>query len=123
MWYAHRCTVYDNLVKDEIAREIVPRKLEIPRMEVKMPVRVPEAVAERPSAPASEEKAERLQTEPLTTESQSPLSREAPQAPTSPPRPEQIPLERSPPEAPRPTRSPEAEEALQRLRGKWLKNA
>jgi hypothetical protein len=37
MWFAHTCTVYDNLVKDEIAREIVPHNIEIPRIEVKKP--------------------------------------------------------------------------------------
>jgi hypothetical protein len=30
MWYAHRCTVYDNLVKDGIAREIVPKTIQLP---------------------------------------------------------------------------------------------
>ena len=38
MWYAHRCTVYDNIVKDEIARDIVPAKIEIPQFESKKPI-------------------------------------------------------------------------------------
>jgi hypothetical protein len=118
MWYAHRCTVYDNIVKDEIARDIVPRKIEIPQVEVKKPVRVPEEVAERPSAPATAEaptpKAERVEVEPQ------PSSGEVPQAPTSTPKPEQPPTQQPTLEPPK--RSPEAEEALQRLREKWIRN-
>jgi hypothetical protein len=119
MWYAHRCTVYDALVKDEIARDIVPRKIEIPRIEVKHPVRVPEeAVQERPSAPAIEEaatqKAEPVAVEPPTGQT------EVPQAPRETPQPEQPPTQQPILEPSR--RSPEAEEALQRLRQKWLKN-
>jgi len=113
MWWAHRCTIYDNLVKDEIAREIVPRKIEIPRIEVKMhgPVQTPEDVAEgrEPIAEAETPKAERVGDEPQ------PLPREVSEASTSMPKPEQL-----PPEAPK--RSPEAEEALRKLREKWLIN-
>jgi len=120
MWYAHRCTVYDNIVKDEIAREIVPRKIEIPHIEVKKPVRVPEEAAERPSAPATEEaptpKAERIRVAPQ------PSPREVPQAPTPAPKPEQPPTEHPTLEVPKRTRSPEAEEALKKLRQKWLRN-
>jgi hypothetical protein len=100
MWYAHRCTVYDNLVKDEIAREIVPRKIAIPRVDVKMPP---------PPQP-----------EPITVEPQ-PNAREVPPAPAPTSKPEQPPTQQ-PTLEPR-KRSPEAEEALQRLRQKWLRNA
>ena len=122
MLYAHRCTVYDNLVKDEIAREIVPRKIEIPKIEVKIrgPKQVPEEVAERPSAPATEEAptpgAERVEVEPQ------PSPGEVPQAPTEAPQREQPPAEQPTLEAPKPPRSREAEEALKKLREKWLRN-
>ena len=120
MWYAHRSTVYDNLVKDEIAREIVPRKIEIPRIEVKPPVRIPEEAAERPEkadrglgGPVAEEEA--TKAKPVTVEPPT-LPREVTPTPTEPPKSEQQPtLEPS-------KRSPDAEEALQRLRQKWLKN-
>ena len=118
MWYAHRCTVYDNIVKDEIARDIVPHKIEIPQVELKKPVRVPEEVAERPSAPAAEEaptpKAERVEVGPQ------PSPGEVPQAPTSPPKHEQ-PSPQQPTLEPR-RRSPEAEKALKKLRQKWTRN-
>jgi hypothetical protein len=128
MWFAHRCTVYDNLVKDEIAREIVPRKIEIPHVEVKKPVRIPEEVvrkkvAEEPARgidkrigqEAAAPKAEQVTVEPPAG------PREVPQAPTEAPQPEQPPTEQ-PTLEPR-KRSPEAEEALQRLRKKWVRNA
>jgi hypothetical protein len=116
MWYAHRCTVYDNLVKDEIAREIVPRKIEIPRIEVKKPepAKIPERIPLSPPPPPTgtpEEagpKAEQLTVRPPTGQRE------------IPPQPEQPPTQQPTLESPR--RSPEAEEALQRLRQKWLKN-
>jgi len=123
MWFAHRCTVYDNLVKDEIAREIVPGKIEIPRVEVKMhgPAQTPEEVAERRDA-AAKTKPETPQAERVSVEPQ-PSPREVPKAPTSAPKPDQ-PLAAHPTiESPERTRSPEAEEALARLRQKWLRNA
>jgi len=122
MWYAHQCTVYDNLVKDEIAREIVPRKIEIPRIEVKMPgpSQVPEEVVEGRRAPA-ETKAEPPTIEAEKLEPQ-PRPREVPQAPTEAPKPEQPPAEHPILEAPKPVRSPEAEEALKKLRQKWIRN-
>jgi hypothetical protein len=45
-WYAHRCTVYDNLIKDEIGQQILP-KLPIPPVDQhapSYPSRVPAAV-------------------------------------------------------------------------------
>jgi hypothetical protein len=118
MWYAHRCTVYDNIVKDEIARDIVPHKIEIPQVEVKKPVRVPEEVAETSSAPAAEEaptpKAERVEVGPQ------PSPGEVPQAPMSVPKHEQPSIQQSILEPRR--RSPEAEEALKKLRQKWTRN-
>ena len=122
MWYAHRCTVYDNLAKDEIAREIVPRPIEIPRVEVKMPgsaeapeevVARRELVAEAKEAPAPKE-AEGVSVEPQ------PSVGEIPPAPRPAPRVEQPPAER--PILERRKRSPEAEEALRKLREKWLRN-
>jgi len=123
MWYAHRCTVYDNIVKDEIARDIVPRTIEIPQIEVKKPVRLPEEVV-GPPAPRAEaapeaptpKEAERVSVEPPI------LSREVPEAPTPAPKPEQPPAEHPTLEAPKRARSPEAEEALAKLRKKWLRN-
>lgn len=119
MWYAHRCTVYDNLVKDEVAREIVPRTFEIPG-EVKKPVRLPEEVAERrePSADATLPKAE-----PVTVQPAKPSLGDIPSAPTPTPQPEQRRTEPPPLGLPKPTRSREAEEALRKLREKWLRNA
>jgi hypothetical protein len=134
MWYAHRCTVYDALVKDEIARDIIPRKITIPTIEVKKPepTQIPERISPmseaadilRPPAPGAETtetpkeaaspKAERVEVEPQ------PSSGEVPQAPTSTPKPEQPPTQQSTLELPK--RSPEAEEALQRLREKWIRN-
>ena len=119
MWYAHRCTVYDNVIKDEIAREIVPRKIEIPRIEVKKPVRVPEEAVERKDEAA--EKPPTPETEHVSVRPQ-PGRGEVLQAPMSAPKPEQPPAEHSILEAPRPVRSPEAEEALEKLREKWLRN-
>jgi len=114
MWYAHRCTVYDNLVKDEIAREIVPSKIEIPS-EVAKPelVRIPGMVERKPpcaKAPTAEK--ERVSVEPQ------PSRREVP--PALAPKPEQPSTER-PTLEPR-KRSLEAEEALKKLREKWLRN-
>jgi hypothetical protein len=104
MWYAHRCTVYDNLVKDEIAREIVPRKIEIPHVEVKKPVRTSEEAAERRDASAEEKlqtpEAEHVRAEPERSSTEQP-----------------IPEQKSPP------RSVEAEEALKKLRSRILKDA
>ena len=118
MWYAHRCTVYDNIVKDEIARDIVPRKITVPTIDVKKPVRVPEEVAERPSAPGTEE-ASTPEAEPVTLEPPI-LPREVRQAPTPAPKPEQTPTRQLTLEPPK--RSRDAEEALKRLREKWLRN-
>jgi hypothetical protein len=114
MLYAHRCTVYDNLIKDEIAREIIPvRKILIPPVELKKPdeaareaekmvARIPappETVGEQPTSRAEPEAAKEA---------------EAAKAPVHPT------LEA----VKKPTRSAEAEEALRRLREKWLrKNA
>jgi hypothetical protein len=116
MWYAHRCTVYDNLVKDEIAREIVPHTIEIPS-KVKKPelVRIPGMIERKPATEeAASKEAEAMKVEPQ------PGPGEVPQAPTPAPKPEHPPTDR-PTLEPR-KRSPEAEEALKRLREKWLKN-
>jgi len=120
MWYAHRCTVYDNLVKDEIAREIVPRKVEIPRIDVNVPEppQAPEAVVERRPRHVTETKPEASEPERVSTERQ-PSQREASQAPPATPKPEQSPPRRPTPDQKQ--RSPEATEALKRLRAKWLK--
>ena len=104
MWYAHRCTVYDNLVKDEIAREIVPRKIEIPHIEVKKPVRTSEEVPERRDASAIE-KPQAPQTEHVRVE------------------PEQSSADQPTLEQSKPTRSVEAEAALKKLRSRILKDA
>jgi len=124
MWYAHRCTVYDNLVKDEIAREIAPRKIEVPRVEVKIPghAEAPEEVAEGRKPAAEAEEAPTPEAEPVSVEPQ-PGPREVPQAPTPAPRVEQPPAEHPTLEVPKRARSPEAEEALKKLREKWLRNA
>ena len=117
MWYAHRCTIYDNVVKDEIAREIIPRKIEIPHIEVKIPgpTQAPQEVVERRDA-SSETKPERVTIEPQLSPG------EVPQTPTPAPKPEQPPAEQPTLEAPKPMRSREAEEALKRLREKWMRN-
>jgi hypothetical protein len=121
MWYAHRCTIYDNLVKDEIAREILPEKIKIPQVEVKIPepVQAPELVEGR--KPVTETKPETPKAEPVSVEPQ-PSPREVPQAPTEAPQREQPPAEHPTLEVPKRARSPEAEEALKKLRQKWLRN-
>jgi len=117
MWYAHRCTVYDNLVKDEIAREIVPHPIEIPS-EVTKPelVRIPGMVEGKPSdakeAPTPEQ--EHVVVEPQLSPGK--IS----EAPAPAPKPEQPPTE-CPTLEPR-KRSSEAEEALKKMRAKWLRN-
>jgi len=118
MWYAHRCSVYDGLVKDEIARELAPRTIEIPG-EVKIPVRVPEEVVAERKVEAAPEAPIPKEAEPVMIEPQ-PSPREIPPAPTTPAQPEQPPTGQSILE-PR-KRSPEAEEALKKLRAKWLRN-
>lgn len=82
MWYAHRCTVYDNIIKDQIAREIIPGPIEIP--------------AER-----------------------------APKQPEFPPEPFEYvpPVKTEPVEMSPAERSPEAQEALRKLREKWIRDA
>jgi hypothetical protein len=111
MWYAHRCTVYDALVKDEIVRDIIPRKIGIPTIEAKEPARLPEEVAQERRIAAEETP---KQTEPPVR------AREVPQTPTSAPKPEQPSREDSSLELRK--RSPEAEEVLEKLRQKWLRN-
>jgi len=101
MWYAHRCTVYDNLVKDEIAREIVSHPIEIPS----------EQKVEALEAPTWKE------TEHIAVEPQ-PISREASETPPPTPEHPEIPVPILEPRK----RSPEAEEALKKLREKWLRN-
>jgi len=109
MWYAHRCTVYDNLVKDEIAREIIPDTIKIPQLEVKKPaesLRMPEQmVAELPQS---------------TDKMGEQRSRaEAPRVPDTAPAKPQIKIEPKPEAKPK-TRSPEAEAALKKLRERWI---
>ena len=106
MWYAHRCTVYDNLVKDEIARELLPDAIKIPQVEVKKPEPVlvekeaPAPVEVMPDPPASG-----------TTEVSQPPTRAA----TKP----EIKIE-TPPEAKPKVRSPEAQAALEKLKKRWI---
>jgi hypothetical protein len=115
MWYAHRCTVYDNLVKDEIAREILPETIKIPQVEVKKP----EPVLVEKKAPA-----------PVEVVPAPPASGtlEIPRAPdtTAPPlvpsdeytRHTETPVKE--PGAKPKARSPEAEAALKKLRERWI---
>ena len=106
MWYAHRCTVYDNLVKDEIARELLPGAIKIPQVEVKKPEPVlvekeaPAPLEVMPAPPASG-----------TTEVSPPPNRAA----TKP----EIKIE-TPPEAKPKVRSPEAQAALEKLKKRWI---
>jgi hypothetical protein len=98
MWYAHRCTVYDNLVKDEIARDIIPRKIELPRIEAK-PARLPKEVAQERRIEAEEASKQTPELAPIL---------EQPSRKNS--------------SSERRKRSPEAEEVLEKLREKWLRN-
>ena len=82
MWIAHRCTVYDNLVKDQIAREIIPQTIQIPRVV-------------KPVEPESAD-------HPVARETKAPETQVAPETASRP-------------------RSPEAEEALRKLREKWMR--
>jgi hypothetical protein len=102
MWIAHRCTVYDNLIKDQIAREILPETIRIPQVEVKKS--------------ELETVAPRVERVPLPR-----AETEAPRTPdTAPPKPD-IKIETTPEAKPK-TRSPEAEQALRKLREKWIRN-
>jgi hypothetical protein len=112
MWYAHRCTVYDNLVKDEIAREILPETIKIPQVEVNKvnEVKLLEPV---PVAP----KVERI-----------PLPRPEAEAEVPPlvpsderPRHTETPVKES--EAKPKARSPEAQAALEKLKKRWTLDA
>jgi hypothetical protein len=121
MWYAHRCTVYDNIVKDEIAREIVPHKIEIPHVEAKMPgpSQTPEETADGRKS-STEEQPQTPDAEPESVEPRPSLQKFS-QEPSTP-RPEQLPTKHPTLETQTPMRSPEAEEALAKLRAKWLRN-
>lgn len=83
-FYAHRCTVYDNLVKDEICEQIVPKPIEIPSEPAPAKQVSPEATAET-KAPSISPTHEAMKT--------------------------------------KPARTMEAEEALERLRARVLKDA
>jgi hypothetical protein len=98
MWYAHRCTVYDALVKDEVARDIIPRKIEIPTIKAK-PARLPEEVAQERRIEAEET--------PKQTPELAPILEQPSRKNSS---------------SERRKRSPEAEEVLEKLRQKWLRN-
>jgi hypothetical protein len=101
MLLAHRCTVYDNLVKDEIAREILPDTIKIPQAEVKKPE--PETVAPRDTAllrPKPETEAPALvPSDEHTRHTETPVTE---------------------PGAKPKARSPEAEAALKKLRERWI---
>lgn len=105
MLLAHRCTVYDNLVKDEIARELLPSRVTIPQIKVKKP--------ELETSPLQDTRL------PVLDRPSSGAEAQAPQAPgITSPTPE-IKAE-PPPEAKPKTRSPEAEAALAKLRKRWI---
>jgi hypothetical protein len=107
MLLAHRCTVYDNLVKDEIAREILPDTIRIPQVEVKKP--------------ELERVAPRIETEvPLPrpeTEAQVPGIPGTPDTATA--KIHEIKIETKPEAKPK-TRSPEAQAALEKLKKRWI---
>jgi hypothetical protein len=93
-WYAHRCTVYDNLLKDQVAQRILKPKPHPPMKEEhapESPTRVPGTVpapkpSPTPKTPVVEQK---------------------------PPRVDQTPRPK--------VRSADAEAALERLRKRWLR--
>jgi hypothetical protein len=103
MFLAHRCTVYDNLVKDEIAREILPDTIKIPQVEVKKPEleRVAPRVEPEVSLPRPETEAQVPRTPDTATQ-------------TLP----EIKIEPTPEAKPK-ARSPEAQAALEKLKKRW----
>jgi hypothetical protein len=106
MFFAHRCTVYDNLVKDEIAREILPPTITIPQLEGKKP----ELVSVEAETPAP------VTALPAPPASGTPEVPRIVDAPASKP---EIKLE-STPEAKPKARSPEAQAALEKLKKRWI---
>jgi len=98
-WYAHRCTVYDNLLKDEIGQQLLPK--------------IPLAKKDEHAKPES---ATGVRT---TVSSPEPPPKE--KTPVTPP--PAAPVERiaKPVEPELKGRSADAEAALQRMREKWLK--
>jgi hypothetical protein len=105
MFFAHRCTVYDNLVKDEIAREILPETIKIPQVEVKKPEleRVAPRIETEVSLPRPE------------TETQVPGTPRTPDTATT-----KIHEIKATPEAKPKARSPEAQAALEKLKKRWI---
>jgi len=102
-WYAHRCTVYDAMVKDEVGQEILPNALPtpLPTREIEQhgpahPRRIPRAI---PKAEPPQKKETPVVTQPK---------------PTPPPVKEL--------EVPPPVRSLAAEAALKRMREKWVRS-
>ena len=105
MFFAHRCTVYDNLVKDEIAREILPPTIKMPQLVVKKP----EPVSVEKETPAP------VKAVPAPVASGTPEPPRIVDTPISKP---EIKVEPTPEAKPK-TRSPEAQAALEKLKKRW----
>jgi len=128
-WYAHRCTVYDNLLKDEIGKRILPKVLPRTQDEPQSPRGIPTPVP-APEPPTATETPIGKETPPQPSTAVVPPapapSIEIPKAvETTPKRETKVtvptPVPTHVPTKPR-VRSEDAEAALKRLRERWLKN-
>ena len=138
-WYAHRCTVYDNLIKDEIGQRILPNVLPKVIQDERSPTTIPTPVSQtepptqkktsiisrihgsifarcKPTTPVTQERTvtaprESTPVQKTTTVVKSISKRVTTTLPTT--------LDTNPAR----TRSEDAETALKRLRQRWLKNS
>ena len=102
-WYAHRCTVYDNLLKDQVAQQILTPK---PKPDVKEGYAKPQSPARVPTTVPAPEPTPKKET-PVVQERTTKAS----------------PGEVASPATPKPkVRSADAESTLAKLRQKWLKD-
>jgi hypothetical protein len=109
-WFAHRCTVYDNLIKDEIGQQILPKLPTLPKLP-KLP-KLSKSVEQHASPHSNRVPATVPKVQP-------PQKTQTPVAPTI----EDLIKRRDRSiESPPPARSPDAETALIRLRKKWVRN-
>jgi hypothetical protein len=114
--YAHRCTVYDNLLKDQVAQQLLTSK---PARDVLKPA--PEVLKSTPSVNEEHARPESPARVPAT------VPAPEPPPPTKTPVVQEPPAKAAPGEAtspppPKPNvRSTDAEAALAKLRQRWLK--
>jgi len=116
-WYAHRCTVYDNLLKDEVGHQLLP-KPPIQTPTVPMPPIGERVKSQRTRFPIHLSHRVKLEPEdspPVPMPVPAPEPSPTPQTPVTPLTPVVV------PERTTKVRSEDAEAALKRLRERWLK--